>query len=103
MKVNYLWKLMFALTLGGCNDTTDSLGLSMLPPSDIIIPKKASYDVTTKSISAGAVYAKTSMGYVGKFTDPEFGSYEAGFLTQLNCVDNFSFPPVYTEENPEGI
>ncbi|KAA6327504.1 hypothetical protein EZS27_023518, partial [termite gut metagenome] len=42
-------------------------------------------------------------GYVGKFTDPEFGSYEAGFLTQLNCVDNFSFPPVYTEENPEGI
>jgi hypothetical protein len=43
------------------------------------------------------------MGYVGKFTDPEFGSYEAGFLTQLNCVDNFSFPPLYTKENPKGI
>ncbi|KAA6321858.1 hypothetical protein EZS27_028541 [termite gut metagenome] len=95
---------MFVLTLGGCNDTTDSLGLNMLPPSDIILPKKVSYDVTTTSIPAGAVYAKTSMGYVGKFTDSEFGAYEAGFLTQLNCVDNFSFPSVYdAETNPQGI
>ncbi|KAA6344798.1 hypothetical protein EZS27_007589 [termite gut metagenome] len=104
MKVNYLWKLMFVLTLGGCDDTTNSLGLSMLPGSDIIIPKEKSYEVTTKSIPAEAVYAKTSMGYVGKFTDPEFGYYEAGFLTQLNCVDNFSFPSVYDDKtNPKGI
>ena len=51
------------------------------------------------------VYAKTSTGYVGKFTDPApegFGSYEASFLTELNCTDDFKFPAVYDPEKHVG-
>jgi hypothetical protein len=43
------------------------------------------------------------MGYLGQFTDPLFGVYEAEFMAQLNCTDDFRFPPVSTEKNPKGI
>ncbi|KAA6340695.1 hypothetical protein EZS27_011458 [termite gut metagenome] len=104
MKLNYLllWGLILVSVLG-CDDNTGSLGLNMLPDWDVIVPKSKSYEVTTESVLSGSVYAKTSMGYLGKFTDPEFGYYEANFMAQINCTDEFSFPPVYSVENPKGI
>ena len=42
------------------------------------------FPVTTRSVVADSVFAKTSTGYVGRFTDPLFGYYEASFLTELN-------------------
>ena len=53
---------------------------------------------------ADKVYSKTSTGYIGKFTDPDpkgFGNYEASFLAELNCTENFTFPAVY-EESADG-
>lgn len=88
--------LMAILTLFGCDDTTNTLGLGMLPDSDGMSAHTATFDVTTRSIAVDSVFAKTSIGYVGKFSDPEFGYYETSFLTELNCVDNFAFPEVYT-------
>lgn len=100
MKVKYLWMLLLALTFFGCDDNTGTLGLGMFPGGDQSINGKlASFDVTTQSELAGKVFAKTSIGYLGKFTDPDFGYYEAGFLTQLHCVDNFKFPAVSNDEN----
>lgn len=100
MKVKYLWVLLLSLTFFGCDDNTGTLGLGMFPGGDQSINGKlASFDVTTQSELAGKVFAKTSIGYLGKFTDPDFGYYEAGFLTQLHCVDNFKFPAVSNDEN----
>ena len=48
--------------------------------------KLTTFDVTTKSVHAGEVYAKTSTGYVGKFTDDTFGTYEACLLYTSRCV-----------------
>lgn len=92
MKVRYLLTVLVALSFFGCDDNTKGLGLDMLPNSDGITVLSKDFDVTTQSILSGPVFAKTSIGYVGKFTDPDFGSYEAGFLTQLNCTDNLKFP-----------
>lgn len=97
MKVRHIGLLLLAiLTFFGCDDTTNTLGLGMLPNSDGMSAHTTTFDVTTRSIAVDSVYAKTSTGYVGKFSDPEFGYYETSFLTELNCVDNFSFPDVYT-------
>lgn len=105
MKVRYLGTLLLAiLTFYGCDDNTGTLGMGMLPDSDGMSSNTKVFNVTTNSLTADAVYAKTSTGYVGKFTDKEFGDYEASFLTELNCTDNFSFPEVYrvTERDSQG-
>lgn len=96
MKVRYLGTLLLAiLTFSGCDDNTGSLGMDMLPDSDGMSAHTTTFDVITQSLVADSVFAKTSIGYVGKFTDKEFGFYEASFLTELNCTDNFSLPEVY--------
>ena len=102
MKVKYLWVALLSLTFWGCDDNTGTLGLGMFPGGDQTINGKlATFEVVTESKLAEQVFAKTSTGYLGKFTDQEFGYYEAGFLTQLHCTDNFSFPAVYNPENPD--
>ena len=81
--------LIAALAFLACDDSTDTLGMGMLPESDGMAAHTMTFDVTTQSYLADAVYAKTSTGYVGRFTDREFGDYTASFLTELNCTDNF--------------
>ena len=83
MKVIKLGLLLCAsLTFFACDDTTHTLGMDMLPDSDAISTHTTTFDVTTRSVEADAVYAKTAIGYVGKFTDSEFGDYTASFLTE---------------------
>ena len=105
MKVRYLGTLLLAvLTFFGCDDNTCTLGLGMLPDSDRMSAHTTTFDVITRSFAVDSVFAKTSTGYIGKFSDPEFGYYETSFLTELNCTENFSLPEVYkeTEWDSEG-
>ncbi len=81
-----------AFVLFSCDDSTDTLGLNINPGYDVITSNAASFDVATSTVLAGPVYAKTSMGYLGKYTDPNFGTFESDFLTQLTCTDQFKFP-----------
>ena len=104
MKLKHVWVALIALTFFGCDDNTGSLGLGMFPGSDQNIKGNLiTFDVTTQSELAEKVFAKTSIGYVGKFTDPFFGYYEAGFLSQLHCTEGMTFPTVYSEKNPTGV
>lgn len=102
MKTKYLWGLLITMFFFGCDDNTGSLGLEMLPGSDNLEVKKNVYKVGTKSVLSGPVFAKTNIGYVGKFTDPDFGFYDTGFLTQLNCTENLRFPEVYNAVTKTG-
>ena len=96
MKIKYVLITLFTLAFWGCDDNTAGLGLGMFPGSDQNIKGNLStFDVTTKSIPTGQIYARTNIGYVGKYTDETFGSYEAGFLTALNCPEQMTFPGVY--------
>lgn len=105
MKVKYIGILLLSavLTFFGCDDNTGTLGTGMLPGSDSVSVHTTLFDVTTRSIVADAVYAKTSTGYIGRFTDPDFGYYESSFLTELNCTENFQFPKKYDFDNKTGI
>lgn len=96
MKAKYALIALLAITFWGCDDNTAGLGLGMFPGSDQNINGKLStFDVTTESVHAGKIYAMTNVGYVGKFTDSKFGTYQAGFLAQLNCPAGMTFPGVY--------
>lgn len=96
MKRSYLWTLISLLLLStwtGCDDNTDNLGGSMMPNEDNIIINQMSYNATSRSLLAGdSILAKTSTAYLGRYTDPLYGTFEADFLTQFHCVENFGFP-----------
>lgn len=96
MKAKYALIALLAITFWGCDDNTAGLGLGMFPGSDRDINGKLStFDVITESVHAGKIYAMTNVGYVGKFTDETFGTYQAGFLAELNCPSGMTFPGVY--------
>lgn len=105
MKAKYVWVALLALTFFGCDDNTSTIGWNLLPDGDKNINGRfKTYELTTNSSLSGPVFAKTNIGYVGKFTDKEFGNYEASFLAQLNSPDGISFPSVYDPKtNPKGI
>lgn len=97
MKAKNLWLILITLVFFGCDDNTGGLGMGMLPDSDGITIGTKNFDVITENSLSGAVYAKTNIGYVGRFTDNEhgFGYYEGSFLTELNCIDDLTFPKPY--------
>ena len=96
MKTKYALIALLAITFWGCDDNTAGLGLGMFPGSDQNINGQLrTYPVTTSSVPAGRIYAKTNIGYVGKFTDSQFGTYQAGFLSTLNCPEGLTFPGLY--------
>lgn len=103
MKLKYVWVALITLSFFGCDDNNGSLGLGMFPDSDQNIRGNlATFDVTTQSELSGDVFAKTSIGYIGKFTDPFFGFYEAGFLAQLHATEATKFPPVWDGKSRSG-
>lgn len=103
MKSKYTLIALLAITFFGCDDNTGGLGLGMFPGSDQNINGKlTTFDVTSESVHAGKIYAMSNIGYVGKFTDNLFGTYQAGFLAEINCPDGVTFPKVYTEYDADG-
>lgn len=92
MKMRYLLVALLALTFWGCDDNTGSLGIDMMRPEDHINGMVENYDVISQSMVAKKIYAKTSTVYLGKYTDPLFGPFEADFLAQFTCPPDFKFP-----------
>ncbi|EGJ71240.1 hypothetical protein Bcop_1033 [Bacteroides coprosuis DSM 18011] len=103
MKVKYIWAILIALSFFGCDDNTEGVGLGMLPDEDHIDVISKNYDVFTESVLSGPVYARTDTAYIGRYNDSQFGIYQAGFLTQLNCLDSIKFPDVYDSKTKKGL
>lgn len=83
-----------------CDDTTDSLGIDMMPPTDLVTKHFATYGVTTESYPVGdSVLARSSMSYLGRFTDPETGTIvKSDFLAQFYCNEGFAFPSTVIDD-----
>jgi len=88
MKLNYLWCLLVVTCLG-CDDTTNQVGLDVLPDGDNLSASQEFYNVPTNSILSGPVYASGDNAFLGNYSDPLFGKLEASFVTQFNCTDDF--------------
>ena len=92
MKIKYLCALLLAALTYSCDDTTPGIGDTTIPDGDHIQAGGKIYDVTTRSILADSVYARTSTAYLGRYTDPQFGEFTSDFIAQFNCTDDFEFP-----------
>lgn len=98
MKVNrctvvaLLLSILMAVT--SCDDSTGTLGNDMMPSPDYVLKESKLYDIHTQSYSAGdSVLARSSLSYLGQFTDPETGTIiKSDFLAQFHCIDDFAFP-----------
>ncbi len=82
------------LSLTSCDDTTDTLGIDMMPTVDFLNQQGTTYDVVTESYEVGdAVLSRSNMYYLGRFTDPETGAIvKSDFLAQYYCTEGFAFP-----------
>lgn len=96
MKRNHFWiilSMMLTTVFVACDDNTEGLGESMMPGDDHISIDQKVYNATSRSLLAGdSILAKTSTAYLGRYTDPTYGTFEADFLAQFHCVENFGFP-----------
>lgn len=97
MKLTHLLALLAVLfTLVSCDDNTATLGVDMMPTTDLITQNYQTYGVPTTSYAVGdAVLARTSKSYFGRFTDPETGTtIQSDFLAQFHCDEGFSLPDI---------
>lgn len=79
-----------ALTFAACDDTTEEIGGSITNKIDNINISDSAFNVTTKSIVAGAVLSRNNTGLIGKMKDPETGNYVKGdYMTQLGVLPTF--------------
>lgn len=77
-----------------CDDSTSRLGTSLTPDDDAITVIKDSCYATSRTIPASdSLIIMTSQCNLGRFTEQVSGStLQAGYLTQLGCMENFSIP-----------
>ena len=84
-----------ALTFAACDDTTEGIGGSITNKIDNINISDSAFNVTTKSIVAGAVLSRNNTGLIGKMKDPETGNYVKGdYMTQLSVLPSFDVDTV---------
>lgn len=102
MKLTYLWTLSLAvMTLVSCDEDTESLGINMMPSSDLVCKEYKTYDVATSSYAVGdKVLARTEKSYLGQYTDSETGTtVKSDFMAQFGCDENFSLPEKITNDS----
>lgn len=96
MKRKQFWiilTMMLSVVFVACDDNTKGLGEDMMPNEDGISIAQKIYNATSRSLLAGdSILAKTSTAYLGRYTDPTYGTFEADFLAQFHCVEDFQFP-----------
>lgn len=101
MKLKFLAAVGLAATLYSCDDTTTGVG-EFVADADEITASAQTFEATTKTLkytdlNPDGVFSRTSSAYLGKFTDPDFGTYTTDFITQINCTEDFEFPETTQE------
>lgn len=76
-----------------CDSGTSSLGMEIVPESDMVSVNSMNFKVGARSILVDSVLARTSVCYLGNFTDEETGTnVQSDFIVQFSCTENYAFP-----------
>ena len=89
-----------------CDEKSSTLGVDMMPATDLLTRDYHNYGVPTESYAVeDSVLARTSMSYLGYYTDPETGTTIKGdFITQYNITENSPlFPDTICNHTITGI
>ncbi len=90
----YFWCLLLAVTAAAsCDDSTESLGMDVMPATDKVTAEAEVYSLTSTTVKADAVLANTGTCYLGSVTDPDLGvRTTSDFLAQFHLPDFFMLP-----------
>lgn len=81
------------MTICSCDDTTDTLGMSLTDNTNNVSVSADSFFVESHSIKAGDIVSRSSDGYLGNIKDSETKSYvTCNFMTQLSTMGEYQFP-----------
>lgn len=78
------------ILLSACDDTTESIGISLTENADHLAVSSSSFQVTSRSVSVNSVVSRSTTGYLGRIKDPETGSHITGdFMTQFTWLEGY--------------
>ena len=81
--------LLLSVVAVSCDDTTDTIGQSLTDNVDKVKVLTDTFKVSTRSIKADSVYARSTTGTLGRIQDPETGAYVTGnFTTTFHVLDD---------------
>ena len=80
---------MLAIAISSCDEDTNTMGYSLTSDADRFSLVPDTFIVSTNSIKADSVLARSSYSYLGRIKDPETGAYiSSDFTTQFNILEN---------------
>ncbi len=86
---------IISLLLYSCDDTTDTIGMSLTDPVNNISVSSDSFRVESHSVKAKDIVSYTATGYLGKVKDPETGMYTTcNYMSQFITWGDDEFPPI---------
>ena len=92
-RFSFGWALLAALfTFSACDESTESIGSSLTNLSDQLNVSNQVFQVTSRSVAAGSVWARSNVSYLGCVKDPETGGYVTShFMTQFHMLEDEQF------------
>ena len=79
-----------ALLFVSCDDTTDTVGISLIDDADQIQVTSNVFYATSHSVSVDSVVSRSATCYLGRVLDPETGSHiTCDFMTQFYCLEGY--------------
>ena len=82
---------ILTIAISSCDENTNTMGYSLTSNADRFSLVPDTFLVSTQSIKADSVLARSSYSYLGRIKDPETGAYiTSDFTTQFNLLENES-------------
>ena len=90
---SFLSGLCVLVCLTACDDETNTLGVSLISNLDNLEISTDTFNITTRSIVADSVLARSTSSFLGVIRDPETGEYiSANYMTQFHTLEDYGFP-----------
>ena len=94
MKHTFLLPLLAgALAFTACDDTTEMIGMDIMPDGDNVTAQAKVFEATTRTVPVESVLARTATCYLGSIVDPDLHvQTTSDFLTQIHLPEQFRLP-----------
>ncbi len=85
--------LAAGLSMVSCDDTTNTLGGTLIDNGDKLSISADTFSVTSETMLAGNVIARSATGYLGRMEDPETKTTVTGnLMSQFHVLSNYELP-----------
>lgn len=90
---SFIFGLCALACFASCDEDTNTLGVTLTSNMDHLEISTDTFKITTRSIIADSVLARSTSSYLGTIRDPETGEYiSANYMTQFHTLEGYGFP-----------